>query len=380
MLNRGDRAVISVDPELPLNNPLSGSVVDLCPVGALTHRDWRFNTRVWFTKATDSICPGCSTGCNVRVHERDGKIVQVKARLNSEVNKEWLCDEGRYGFDRFLPEKRLTTAVVAEKHVSLEDGLRAAESFLGNQTSVLVSPDLLLEDYLALKSFLDKVVKKYSVAIAYRERSLDRVQKVLVSPDYAGNFHAAAFAGLVTGDLEAGYEKALSELRAGSVERVLCVGERSILASDRDPQLLLGIAAAKVSVGMLSDADSGLVSSLKVVLPARSIFEKSGMMINRAGRLQYAQAVLSFPEGSHPEWRLLSLLAARHRVNLFSGPVNAEAMSDRELTQEYLKNDKRLAGITIKRIKAGGISLVASEEKEFSGHDAATSSLPAGSN
>jgi NADH-quinone oxidoreductase subunit G len=95
MLNRGDRSVIAINPGRELNNPLSGPVVDLCPVGALTHRDWRFNTRIWFTKQSDGICPGCSTGCNVKVAVRDGEVVQVKARLNSAVNKEWLCDEGR---------------------------------------------------------------------------------------------------------------------------------------------------------------------------------------------------------------------------------------------------------------------------------------------
>ncbi|MCB0340577.1 MAG: NADH dehydrogenase subunit, partial [Bdellovibrionales bacterium] len=62
MLNRGDRSVIAVQPGKELNNPLSGTVVDLCPVGALTHRDWRFNTRIWYTKQTPGICPGCSTG------------------------------------------------------------------------------------------------------------------------------------------------------------------------------------------------------------------------------------------------------------------------------------------------------------------------------
>lgn len=107
MLNRGDRSVIAVNPGHELDNPFAGTVVDLCPVGALTHSKWRFNTRIWFTKQTDSICSGCSTGCNVKVASRDGEVVHVKARYNKEVNKEWLCDEGRYGFNRFLPKKEL---------------------------------------------------------------------------------------------------------------------------------------------------------------------------------------------------------------------------------------------------------------------------------
>jgi NADH-quinone oxidoreductase subunit G len=375
MLNRGDRSVIAVDPERPLNNPLSGSVVDLCPVGALTHKDWRFNTRVWFTKATDSICPGCSTGCNVKVHERDGKVVQVKARLNSNVNKEWLCDEGRYGFDRFLPEKRILSALinrdgaaVSEEKVSFDSALKVCEGFANQETIVFVSPDLTLEDFSALKVYLDKVVKRATVAVAYRERSLTPQEQVLVSPDYACNYMGALFTGLVSGDLEKQYELLLNKIRSGTVERVLFVGERAVFASDCDAAFLHGVAAATLSAGFLAEADTGLVSSLKIVLPSRTILEKSGMLLNRAGRLQYAERVVPFVESAHPEWRILSLLAARSRINLFSGPMNVEIMSDREITLEILKSEPRLAGITIKRLKAGGVDLRQSVPQSVDGH------------
>jgi len=357
MLNRGDRSVIAVSPDRPLDNPLSGTVVDLCPVGALTHSKWRFNTRVWFTSATDSICPGCSTGCNVKVHERDGEIVQVKGRMNEKVNQEWLCDEGRYGFNRFLPERRLTAPRVGDKVVTIEEALKSAEGFLGNQTLVFISPDLTLEEYLTLKLYLDKVVKKYRAVVAYRERELSEVEKILVSPDYAANFQGAVLAGLVSGDLEAEYESALAEVSAGSAERILFVGERSILAEDRDARLFHGLAAAKMSLGILSDADSGLVTSLKIVLPGRSILEKSGMMVNRTGRLQYAQAVVRAPETSSAEWHHLLLLAARHRVNLLPGLSPQGLVGDRDITNEHLKIDKRFSGLTIRRIKDGGVSL-----------------------
>jgi NADH-quinone oxidoreductase subunit G len=357
MLNRGDRSVIAVSADKPLNNPLSGSVVDLCPVGALTHTKWRFNTRIWFTSATDAICPGCSTGCNVKVHERDGEIVQVKARVNQQVNQEWMCDEGRYGFARFLPAKRLNAPVILDKQVSLDEALKAAEGFSGNQTQVFISPDLTLEDYLVTKLFLDKVVKKYKVVIAYRERKLDPVQKILISPDYACNFQGAILSGLVSGDLESEYEKALKDLQSGVFERVIFIGQRSILEEDCDAPVLAGIAAVKNSLGILAEADSGLVSSLKVVLPGRSILEKSGMLVNRKGLLQYAQASVPFPEGSHPEWRQLLLLAVRHRINLLPGLTQIEHVGDRELTNEILKTDKRFSGLSIKLIKNGGVHL-----------------------
>ena len=293
----------------------------------------------------------------MKVHERDGEIVQVKGRLNSQVNQEWLCDEGRYGFSRFLPEKRLISPLVGEKVVSMEDALKAAEGFSGNQTLVFLSPDLTLEEYLTAKLYLEKVVKKYKAVVAYRQRTLTDIEKILVSPDYACNFQGAIFAGISAENLEAEYDAALAELRAGTVERVLCIGERSILAADCTAQVFHGLAQAKLSLGILTEADSGLVSSLKVVLPGRSILEKSGILINRKGRIQYAQAALKAPEGSHPEWRLLMLLAARHRVNLVSGLAQHSQVGDREVTNEFLKSDKRFGGLTIRRIKDGGISL-----------------------
>lgn len=351
MLNRGDRAVIAINPGRELNNPLSGTVVDLCPVGALTHREWRFNTRIWFTKQTDSICPGCSTGCNVKVAERDGAIVQVKARMNQEVNKEWLCDEGRYGFERFRPDRRIVAPLVDGVEASWEDAAKRADSIGSAEALVFVSPDLLLEEYAVLKTYLEKTVKKYTAVVAHRPRKLTSVEAILVSPDYAANYNAALYAGLVSGDVAANYEAALAKLRNGGVESVICIGERAIFPGDCTADTLQAIANAPQSLGLLTDADSGLAASLKVVFGGRSILEKSGLMINSKKRLQYAEGVVGFPEGSEPEWRILHRLAQRARVTLTS------ALSDRELTLEYLRNEKRLSGMRIRQVKQGGVCL-----------------------
>ena len=128
VLNRGDRSVIAIHEDNQLDNPLSGSVVDLCPVGALTHRRWRFNTRIWYTKEADTVCAGCSTGCNAKVSSRDNQVVHVKARLNSDVNEEWMCDEGRYGFQDFQPEVRSSTPLVKGVPSELEAAVKELSS------------------------------------------------------------------------------------------------------------------------------------------------------------------------------------------------------------------------------------------------------------
>lgn len=349
MLNRGDRSVIAINPGRELNNPLSGTVVDLCPVGALTHRDWRFNTRIWFTRQTDSICPGCSTGCNVKAAERDGQVVQVKARMNDAVNKEWLCDEGRYGFHRFLASERVLNPFIAGKEAAVDAALKEAAKVKGTETLIFVSPDLLLEEYALLKWFVEKIVPKASVVVSYRERSLNEVERILISPDYACNFRGAEYSGLVNEVTEAAYNEALASLRAG-VPSVMLIGDRAIWPGDMDDGIVNAIRNASSSVAILSNrAHKGNVA--RVVLPGRSILEKAGLLINRAGRLQYADRVVEFRTGSEPEWRMIARLAQACGVNL------SDAADDRSLTLAYLASDSRLAGIRLATIKNGGIDL-----------------------
>ena len=94
VVNRGDHSTIALFPDTVLDNPLSGNVVDICPVGALTDRDFRFKVRVWYLQKTPSICPGCSTGCNVSVETYQNRIARFKPRINEAVNSHWLSRRG----------------------------------------------------------------------------------------------------------------------------------------------------------------------------------------------------------------------------------------------------------------------------------------------
>ena len=362
MLNRGDQSVIAVSPGKELDNALSGSVVDLCPVGALTHRKWRFNTRIWFTKQTDSICPGCSTGCNVKVAERDGQVVQVKARRNDAVNKEWLCDEGRYGFDRFLPKQRVTQ-VLANKNgaattANIADVLQALKGHLKTIT-VLASPDLLLEEYYALRQMLLRASSVSRAVVAYKGRTLSQVEELLVSPDYSANFRGAQLVGLVGENPEGEYQDVLAKIRRKEIENLVILGDRAIDTHDIDAALLDGIRSAKVSVAVLTDQDSPLVSAASFVVPGRSILEKSGLLVNRAMRVQYTQNVVPLRDATVPEWRFLGMLAEAAGNKLIAGDV--KAMSDRDCTRWYLATDSMIAsqGLTIQSIKDGGVQLQA---------------------
>jgi len=130
IFGRGNREELDVFPGRQLDNQYSGNVVDICPVGALTDRDFRFQVRVWYLDVQDSICPGCSRGCNIQIHynldrphhTHGRRLARLKPRHNPHVNQFWMCDAGRYGFKFVDAENRIFTPMVRRA-----DGLMAAD-------------------------------------------------------------------------------------------------------------------------------------------------------------------------------------------------------------------------------------------------------------
>jgi NADH-quinone oxidoreductase subunit G len=111
IFNRGDRSVIGTFENRPMDNNYSVNTVDICPVGALTSKDFRFKQRVWFLKDFDTVCNGCSTGCNVTVSYNQNGVFRVRPKYNKEVNGHWMCDEGRDVYKHTNLEFRLEQVV-----------------------------------------------------------------------------------------------------------------------------------------------------------------------------------------------------------------------------------------------------------------------------
>lgn len=114
VVQRGWKSYIATFQDRPLKNEFAGNTIDLCPVGALTSKVTRFRTRVWELKSRPSICTLCSVGCNIHLQYRNRtrEILRVVPRPNEGINHRWICDVGRFGFDRFNNSARLVKPLI----------------------------------------------------------------------------------------------------------------------------------------------------------------------------------------------------------------------------------------------------------------------------
>ncbi|MCW8953526.1 MAG: 2Fe-2S iron-sulfur cluster-binding protein [Sulfurimonas sp.] len=159
IIGRGDNSRVAVAPGHELNNPYAMNVVELCPVGALTSKDFRFKQRVWFLDSTKSICHGCSRGCNIYIDYNETKysaekVHRFRARRNNKINKSFLCDYGRLSYKELNENFNADVSHVKDLKELLKDEKKLA----------LVSPSMSLQQLQAVKSFCkDNSVELFSL-------------------------------------------------------------------------------------------------------------------------------------------------------------------------------------------------------------------------
>jgi NADH-quinone oxidoreductase subunit G len=310
VVNRSDHSTIALFPGSVLDNPLSANVVDICPVGALTDRDFRFKVRVWYLQKTPSICPGCSTGCNVSVETYQNRIARFKPRINEAVNSHWLCDEGRYCFHDLTGGERLTTPMIRQEGglvpTSWENALQAVVNGLRPATplaGILSGRNTNDEAYLFAR-LMKKLSPDAALEVFYKERELTEVEKILVSPDRSPNFRGAREAGVTS---SAGFDFLMRELSSGYVRGAYVVGE-DLASVDGDE-----VRSALQKLSFLVVQDIRLTETARlahVVVPAAHFAEKEGTYTNRSGRVQKLNIATIHPEGTLPDSEIFIRLLA----------------------------------------------------------------------
>ena len=323
---RGDHVVIGTLDDRPLTNPYSGNVVDVCPVGALTSRDFRFKCRVWFLHSTDSVCGGCSTGCNVRIDHRDGTIFRMLPRRNVDVNRSWLCDEGRLSFHEIASGERIVRPLSKGREglqapVTWDDALSSIDSRLKEigraegADSILgcASPSATNEALFLFKRYLAEQLGANLFEFRLDSEDKKATQKedeVLRHIDKHPNSTGAMKLGLMSEEL-GGIEAAISAARAGRIKAAVIMYLKPLVGRPEDQTAEARIAELVESLEysvVLASHKADWQSAASVLLPAATWSEEEGTYTNFQGRVQYAHQASSAAGEALPVWEIFAKL------------------------------------------------------------------------
>ncbi len=268
---RGDRNVIAIFPGKPLDDPYSLNVVELCPVGALGNIDFRFHSRVWQLDKANSVCGGCSKGCNTEVHHKRGVLYRMVPRQNDAVNSTWMCDEGRLSYHKNNDNRALEVLMKGEP-VLADAALNAAKAFWDlikkdQSASIYVSPMLTNEEAFAWLSAVKADAPKAKLFWSGNKDGTG--DKLLRRADKNANRKGVSIIAEALGLSIAPF------VAKPPSEPVLLLG------GDVPSEMILPAVSMVISAHLTKE-----FLAAHVALPLATHFEQSGSFVNEDGRAQ----------------------------------------------------------------------------------------------
>jgi len=354
-IDRGSHTVLTAHPGKRLENNYSLNTVDICPVGALTSSDFRFQMRVWFLKETKSFCTSCATGCNTIIGTREDVIYRQTPRENDAVNSCWMCDYGRLNFDYLQSERRLRGPMVrvedqlrptSWKH-ALETAATQLKPYIGWQTAILASGRMTNEE-LWLTARLAKLLGVTLIDIVPRTGASD---DILLSADRNPNSNGARLLG-VASDNGANLRQLKDAVWSGQIKALLSLGENPI-ECDITTEFLERLPVFIVMDLLRNEA----TRSASVVLPSLGFAEKRGSMISGKGRLQRLNRAVRGPGQARDDWEIL-----RDLIQALSGGDGIFTIED--VFRQMSEATPELAGLNLSRISDLGVQVLDQKARE----------------
>lgn len=299
-VQRGDKVTITTFPGQELDNPYSMNVVDICPVGALTNRDFRFKSRVWDMSNTDSICNGCSRGCNIELWVRNNEILRIVPRHNPDVNSYWMCDHGRLETFKFVnAEDRVDSPHIRREGKLARAGWDEAfalaasrlKSFSKDEIAVLGSAYATCEDNYVTSKFAKTVLGIGNLDFV-RHVDENFGDDILKMNDVTPNSLGAELSGVVPSKSGLNYSGIIKGIREGKI-KALFVIEDDLIVNNPELENIL----SKLDFLIVSLANKNKTACIAdIVFPASTYAEKNGTFINFDGRLQKLKSAVSTVE------------------------------------------------------------------------------------
>jgi NADH-quinone oxidoreductase subunit G len=360
-INRGSYSTLTAYPGKIFDNNYTLNTVDICPVGALTSKDFRFQMRVWFLKETKSICTSCATGCNVIVGSREEKIYRYTPRENDAVNACWMCDYGRLNY-RWIGRKDRLKDVLVGRASSLSPATAGqAGSLTYSKTTwtaalneiagklkdapqgsvaIVASARQTNEELWLLKKLADKLG-----ALTDAVGRFGQSDRLLLNADRNPNKTGARLIGICQASVGIKMHPMAEFIRAGKVRTLIVFGE-DVTKNGIDAELLGKLDTLIVS-DILPNATTRLAHYL---LPGCAHVEKRGTFTNVKGRVQKFMKAVEPPGDARPEWEFLHDLV--YNVTGQDGFLTIEG-----LFNEMAKDVPALNGLTWASLGDTGVTV-----------------------
>jgi NADH-quinone oxidoreductase subunit G len=315
--NRGNKTEIGSFNDEPVDNPYSGNLADVCPVGALTSRDFRFARGVWLLQGVPSVCPACSTGCNIQVDFSDRTVYRFIPRRNPEVNKSWLCDEGRLSYKSLNRSDRVTEPMIRKsgrlEPVSWGEAIKHAVGLLrpalkkssGKKAGCVATAWATNEELYLFGKLLEKLG---STAIDFRTNGAadptEMGDSLLRRKDKSPNTTGALELGLLPGEGGTSLISVLRAAREGSIKILYLLGP-GIAEGEGGGELSREALAKTETIILHTPWKCQEMKHASVVFPAATFIEKEGTFTNSQRRVQRVTRAFDPPGDARDELSVL---------------------------------------------------------------------------
>ena len=355
VVGRGGRNAIACFPGKTLDSNYSMNVVDICPVGAMTSKDFRFRMRVWFLKSTPTIDVNCGTGTNIFVWSREQQVYRITPRQNDAVNSCWMPDSHRLNYTYINSEQRILTPLVrtdadAEQRPgawkplmsSVAEQLRRCNP---KQTAIIASARLTNEE-LYLAGNIAQLLGIVQIDIVPRNGESDGM---LISADRNPNTTGAR---LILGKDGSSLDDIRRGIKLGKIRYLIVLGEdvtrEAVIPADH---------LAKLDYLLVIDhTQSATTRAADVVLPGVTFAEKYGSMVNVTGRLQRLNRAIEPLGESRADWEILRSLLKECGGDM--SLLTARADSPMEILEEIASQIPEFKGVTWAAVGNTGLQII----------------------
>jgi NADH-quinone oxidoreductase subunit G len=299
-VQRGDKVTIVTYPGEEMDNPYSMNVVDICPVGALTNRDFRFKARVWDMSSTNSVCIGCSRGCNTEIWVRNNEILRLVPRYNEDVNSYWMCDHGRLNtFKNVNADNRINSPQLRKDGQLIDIGWDEAineaasklKSFNKEQIAVIGSPYTTCEDNYVTAKFARTVLGTGNIDFI---RHIDSAfaDEILRTEDLTPNSLGAELVGIQPSKTGSDIKGILNSIKEKKIKALYLIEDDIIEAY---PEFESAIAGLELLI-VHSTNQNKSTAIADIIFPAATYAEKNGSFVNVSGFVQRIRPAISVVE------------------------------------------------------------------------------------